>query len=172
MLRAYIAQEPQLKGDEHQKNIDQTWVALTQMSAQAASCVLINANENVLAGWMDLLTTYQNNRESSDQLKAALSDWQTRYPRHPAAQTLPTPLASGQTALPVAGGSIGSGIALLLPLNGQAQVFANAIQLGFNAAKSGQASMAYSAPADTASAAIDNGTVTSISAPYATPASV
>ncbi|MBG6246467.1 penicillin-binding protein activator [Candidatus Symbiopectobacterium sp. 'North America'] len=170
LLRAYIAQEPQLKGDEHQKNID--WVALTQMSAQAASSVLINANENVLAGWMDLLTTYQNNRESSDQLKAALSDWQTRYPRHPTAQTLPTPLASVQTALPVAGGSIGSGIALLLPLNGQAQVFANAIQLGFNAAKSGQSSMAYSAPADTASAATDNGTVTSISAPYATPASV
>ncbi|WP_291968750.1 penicillin-binding protein activator [Candidatus Symbiopectobacterium sp.] len=172
LLRAYIAQEPQLKGDEHQKNIDQTWVALTQMSAQAASSVLINANENVLAGWMDLLTTYQNNRESSDQLKAALSDWQTRYPRHPAAQTLPTPLASGQTALPVAGGGIGSSIALLLPLNGQAQVFANAIQLGFNAAKSGQASMAYSAHADTASAATDNGTVTSISAPYAKPASV
>ncbi|MCW2486315.1 penicillin-binding protein activator [Candidatus Symbiopectobacterium sp. NZEC127] len=167
LLRAYIAQEPQLKGDEHQKNIDQTWVALTQMSAQAASTVLINANENVLAGWMDLLTTYQNNRESSDQLKTALSDWQTRYPRHPAAQTLPTPLASGQTALPVAGGGVGSGVALLLPLNGQAQVFANAIQLGFNAAKSGQASMAYSAPADTASAATDNGAVTSISAPYA-----
>ncbi|MGG2141942.1 penicillin-binding protein activator [Symbiopectobacterium sp. RP] len=171
LLRAYIAQEPQLKGDEHQKNIAQTWVALTQMSVQAASSVLINANENVLAGWMDLLTTYQNNRESSDQLKAALSDWQTRYPRHPAAQTLPTPLASGQTALPVAGGGIGSSVALLLPLNGQAQVFANAIQLGFNAAKSGQASMAYSAHADTASAAADNGTVTSISAPYATPSS-
>ncbi|QZN96178.1 penicillin-binding protein activator [Symbiopectobacterium purcellii] len=172
LLRAYIAQEPQLKGDEHQKNIDQTWVALTQMSAQAASAVLINANENVLAGWMDLLTTYQNNRESSDQLKAALSDWQTRYPRHPAAQTLPTPLASGQTALPVAGGGVGGGVALLLPLNGQAQVFANAIQLGFNAAKSGQASMAYSAPVDTASAPTDNGAVTSISAPYTTPASV
>ncbi|MBG6240665.1 MAG: penicillin-binding protein activator [Candidatus Symbiopectobacterium sp. Dall1.0] len=172
LLRAYIAQEPQLKGDEHQKNIDQTWVALTQMSVQAASSVLINANENVLAGWMDLLTTYQNNRESSDQLKAALSDWQTRYPRHPAAQTLPTPLASGQTALPVAGGGVSGGVALLMPLNGQAQVFANAIQLGFNAAKSGQASMAYSAPADTASAATDNGTVTSIRAPYATPASV
>lgn len=58
LLRAYIAQEPQLKDDEHQKNIDQTWVTLTQMSAQAASSVLINANENVLAGWMDLLTTY------------------------------------------------------------------------------------------------------------------
>lgn len=173
LLRAYIAQEPQLKGDEHQKNIDQTWVALTQMSPQAASSILINANENILAGWIDLLTTYQNNRESSDQLKAALSDWQTRYPRHPAAQTLPTPLASGQTALPVSGGGIGGGIALLLPLNGQAQVFANAIQQGFNAAKSGQASMTYTAPADSAFAATDNGAVTSISsAPYATSASV
>ncbi|MBJ7222453.1 MULTISPECIES: penicillin-binding protein activator [unclassified Brenneria] len=141
-LRAYIAQEPLLQGDERQSNLDQTWLTLAQMSPQESGSLLINANENTLAGWVDLLNTYQNNRQSPDQLKAAIQDWQTRYPHHPAAKTLPTQLNQvvdfHQSQV--------SSIALLLPLNGQAQVFANAIQQGFNAAKNGQATMAETAP--------------------------
>ncbi|PWC20239.1 penicillin-binding protein activator [Brenneria roseae subsp. roseae] len=144
LLRAYIAQEPLLQGEERQANLDQTWQALAQMSPQESGSLLINANENTLAGWVDLLNTYQNNRPSPDQLKPAILDWQTRYPHHPAAKTLPTQLNNllnfQQTAI--------NSIALLLPLNGQAQVFANAIQQGFNAARSGQAMMAATMPAD------------------------
>ncbi|MFC3394122.1 penicillin-binding protein activator [Brenneria rubrifaciens] len=144
LLRAYIALEPMLQGNAHQSNLDQTWQALTQMSPQESGSLLINANENTLAGWVDLLNTFQTNRQSPDQLKAAILDWQTRYPHHPAAKTLPKQLDqlinSQQAAV--------NSIALLLPLNGQAQVFANAIQQGFNAAKNGQATMAAAAPAD------------------------
>ncbi|MBN3051332.1 penicillin-binding protein activator [Pectobacterium brasiliense] len=144
LLRAYIAQEPLLKGDEHQMNLDQTWLALTQMSPQESNSLLINANENVLQGWVDLLNNYQDNRTSPDQLKSAIQDWQTRYPHHPAAKTLPTQL---NQVINYQQSSVNS-IALLLPLNGQAQVFANAIQQGFNAAKNGQiAAAALSAPA-------------------------
>ncbi|UUE36039.1 penicillin-binding protein activator [Pectobacterium aroidearum] len=144
LLRAYIAQEPLLKGDEHQMNLDQTWLALTQMSPQESGALLINANENVLQGWVDLLNNYQNNRESPDQLQSAIQDWQTRYPHHPAAKKLPTQLNQVINYQP----SSVSSIALLLPLNGQAQVFANAIQQGFNAAKNGQIATApVSAPA-------------------------
>lgn len=142
LLRAYIAQEPLLKGDEHQVNIDQTWLALTQMSPQESGSLLINANENVLQGWVDLLNNYQDNRTSPDQLKSAIQDWQTRYPHHPATKTLPTQL---NQILNYQQSSVNS-IALLLPLNGQAQVFANAIQQGFNAAKNGQTAIA-AAPA-------------------------
>lgn len=149
LLRAYIAQEPQLQGDAHQKNIDLTWATLVQMGTEAASTLLINASENVLAGWVDLFTTYQNNSQSPDQFNTALSDWKTRYPRHPAAKDLPTALTQGAGAQPISGSS-GGNIALLLPLNGQAQVFSNAIQQGFNAAKSGQATMLSTvAPNDT-----------------------
>ncbi|MEH2920709.1 penicillin-binding protein activator [Samsonia erythrinae] len=143
LLRAYIAQEPLLQGDEHQMNLDQTWLALTQMSPQASSALLINADENVLQGWVDLLNNYQDNRTSPDQLKSAIQDWQTRYPHHPAAKSLPTQLNQvfnyQQSSL--------NSIALLLPLNGQAQVFANAIQQGFNAAKNGQIAIAAPVPA-------------------------
>ncbi|MEH0832870.1 penicillin-binding protein activator [Pectobacterium cacticida] len=142
LLRAYIALEPLLTGEEHQMNLDQTWLALTQMSPQESGALLINANENVLQGWVDLLNSYQNNRESPDRLQSAIQDWQTRYPRHPAAKTLPTSLNQVINYHPT---SIRS-IALLLPLNGQAQVFANAIQQGFNAAKNGQSAIAVSAP--------------------------
>lgn len=144
LLRAYIAQEPLLQGDAHQTNLDQTWLALVQMTPQESGSLLINANENILQGWIDLLNTYQNNRQSTDQLKAALQDWQTHYPRHPATKTLPTQLSQVvDFQQPPAGG-----IALLLPLNGQAQVFANAIQQGFNAAKNGLATLAQTAPAE------------------------
>ncbi|BES86564.1 penicillin-binding protein activator LpoA [Pectobacterium araliae] len=154
LLRAYIAQEPLLKGDEHQMNLDQTWLALTKMSPQESNSLLINANENVLQGWLDLLNNYQNNRESPDQLQSAIQDWQTRYPHHPAAKTLPTLLNQVINYQP----SSVSSIALLLPLNGQAQVFANAIQQGFNAAKNGQVATApvsapVAPPADTAQTA-------------------
>lgn len=118
LLRTYIAQEPLLKGDEHQMNLDQTWLTLMQMSPQESGALLINANENVLQGWVDLLSNYQNNRESPDQLQSAIQDWQARYPHHPAAKTLPTQLNQVINYQP---SSVNS-IALLLPLNGQAQV--------------------------------------------------
>ncbi|MGK3144151.1 penicillin-binding protein activator [Pantoea sp. C2G6] len=135
LLRTYIAQEPLLKGTDHQGNIDATWQALTQMSPQEASNLVINADENVLQGWLDLLNVWRTNAQDAEMLKSAIKDWQTRYPQNPAAKTLPTQLSQVQNYTK-ASTSI---IALLLPLNGQAQVFANAIQKGFNDAKNGVA---------------------------------
>ncbi|MEC5319938.1 penicillin-binding protein activator [Brenneria populi subsp. brevivirga] len=156
LLRAYIAQEPLLQDSAaRQANIDHTWQALVQMTPQASGALLINADENVLQGWLDLLNAYQNNRPSPDQLKPAIEDWQTRYPHHPAAQTLPTQLTQFTDFHP----SQVSSIALLLPLNGQAQVFANAIQQGFNAAKNGQAAVAAQLPAAEAAPSGENASI-------------
>lgn len=133
LLRNYIAQEPLLKGTDHQGNIDATWQTLTQMSPQDVSNLVINADENVLQGWLDLLAVWRANTQDAEMLKSGIKDWQTRYPQNPAAKTLPTQLSQMQNYTK-ASTSI---IALLLPLNGQAQVFANAIQKGFNDAKNG-----------------------------------
>ncbi|WP_437616111.1 penicillin-binding protein activator [Erwinia sp. V71] len=133
LLRAYIAQEPLLQGDDHQKNIDATWLALTQMTPDQMNSLVINADENTLQGWLDLLNLYNANRSDAEMLKAGISDWQTRYPNNPAAKTLPTMLSQSNSFQPASTGKI----ALLLPLNGQAQIFANAIQKGFNDAKNG-----------------------------------
>lgn len=132
-IRAYIAQEPLLKDAAHQQNIDQTWQTLLAMPPQAQSNLVINANENVLQGWLDLQHVYQDNKQDPAMLKAGIKDWQTRYPYNPAAKTLPTPLTQILNFQPSAAGQI----ALFLPMNGQAQVFSAAIEQGFNAAKNG-----------------------------------
>jgi len=138
LIRAYVAQEPLLTGKAHQTNLDQTWQALLQLTPQDMNSLVINANENVLQGWLDLLRVYQDNKQDPDLLKAGIKDWQNRYPQNPAAKTLPTQL---NQVLNFTQAST-SKIALLLPLNGQAKVFADAIQQGFEAAKNGVAAPA------------------------------
>ena len=144
LLRAYIAQEPLLKAADHQSNIDATWQALTQMTKDQLNSLVINADENTLQGWLDLLNTWHTNSQDPEMLKAAIKDWQIRYPLNPAAKTLPTALGQVQNFSKAST----STIALLLPLNGQAQIFANAIQKGFNDAKNGVLTAPTAAHAD------------------------
>ena len=133
LIRAYIAQEPLLTGKAHQDNLDQTWQALLQLTPQEMNSLVINPDENVLQGWLDLLRVYQDNKQDPDLLKAGIKDWQNRYPKNPAAKTLAARL---NQVLNFTQAST-SKISLLLPLNGQAKVFADAIQQGFEAAKNG-----------------------------------
>ncbi len=135
LLRAYIGQEPLLSTrDEKQKNIDATWLALTHLNDEQIQNLVIDSNENVLQGWLDLLDAWQSNSHDPATLKNIISDWQARYPRHPAAEMLPTALSNAQLAQPTPGGKI----ALMLPLSGQAKVFSDAIERGFNDARTGQ----------------------------------
>lgn len=133
LIRAFIAQEPLLKDKAHQDNIDGTWQALAQLTPQELNNIVINADENVLQGWLDLTHVYQDNKQDPELLKAAIKDWQTRYPQNPAAKNLPTAL----TQISNFSQASTAKIALLLPLSGPAQVFADAIQQGFTAAQNG-----------------------------------
>lgn len=151
LLRAYIAQEPLLKGADHQSNIDATWQALTQLTQDQLNSLVINADENTLQGWLDLLNTWHANSQDPQMLKAAIADWQTRYPQNPGAKNLPTQLSQVKNFSAASTNTI----ALLLPLNGQAQVFANAIQKGFNDAKNGVLNAPAPQPATPAPAATD-----------------
>ncbi|WP_041689536.1 penicillin-binding protein activator [Enterobacter sp. 638] len=150
LLRALIAQEPLLSGADKQKNIDTTWQALSSMTPEQSQALVINADENVLQGWLDLQQMWFNNRSDPKMLKAGITDWQTRYPQNPGAKMLPTQLVNVQNFQPA---SV-SKIALLLPLNGQAAVFGRTIQQGFEAAKNGTTAVAGNAvPAQAAQAA-------------------
>ncbi|AHM71938.2 penicillin-binding protein activator [Yersinia hibernica] len=171
LIRAFIAQEPLLKDKAHQDNIDGTWQALAQLTPQELNNMVINADENVLQGWLDLLHVYQDNKQDPDLLKAAIKDWQNRYPQNPAAKNLPT----GLTQISNFSQASTAKIALLLPLSGPAQVFADAIQQGFTAAQNG---LPVNAPAPVtpdpmATTAADGSAapVTEV-APVATPAPV
>ncbi len=156
LLRALIAQEPLLAGADKQKNIDATWQALASMTQDQARALVINADENVLQGWLDLQQMWFNNRSDPNMLKAGITDWQKRYPQNPGAKMLPTQLVNLQNFKPAST----SKIALLLPLNGQAAVFGRAIQQGFEAAKNGTTAVTGSAvPAQAAQAANVNDVV-------------
>ncbi|WP_431139209.1 penicillin-binding protein activator [Enterobacter mori] len=156
LLRAFIAQEPLLAGADKQKNIDATWQALASMTQEQAQTLVINADENVLQGWLDLQQMWFNNRSDPTMLKAGITDWQTRYPQNPGAKMLSTQLVNVQNFKPAST----SKIALLLPLNGQAAVFGRTIQQGFEAAKNGTTAVSGSAvPAQSAQAANVNDVV-------------
>ncbi|HCR1046275.1 TPA: penicillin-binding protein activator [Enterobacter hormaechei] len=156
LLRALIAQEPLLAGADKQQNIDATWQALASMTQDQAKALVINADENVLQGWLDLQQMWFNNRSDPNMLKAGITDWQKRYPQNPGAKMLPTQLVNVQNFKPAST----SKIALLLPLNGQAAVFGRAIQQGFEAAKNGTTAVSGSAvPAQAAQAANVNDVV-------------
>ncbi len=102
---------------------------------------MINADENILQGWLDLQRMWFDNRNDPTLLKAGVKDWQTRYPQNPGAKMLPTALVNMQNYKPA---SINK-IALFLPLNGQASIFGRTIQQGFEAAKNGAPSVTGSA---------------------------
>jgi outer membrane PBP1 activator LpoA protein len=108
LLRALIAQEPLLSGADKQKNIDATWQALSSMTPEQAQALVINADENVLQGWLDLQQMWFNNRSDPKMLKAGITDWQTRYPQNPGAKMLPTQLVNVQNFQPASGGGIWS----------------------------------------------------------------
>jgi len=141
VLRAYIALQPHLAGSDQQKNLDATWQTLVTIPQDQVGYITINANENILQGWLDLLGVYYQNRGDQDNLKHAVQDWQTRYPDNPASKTLPAGLAQVMN-LSVASTNT---IALLLPLTGPGAVFSKAIEQGFEDARNGH--LASSAPA-------------------------
>lgn len=90
------------------------------MPQDQANALVINADENILQGWLDLQRMWFDNRNDPTLLKAGVKDWQTRYPQNPGAKMLPTALVNMQNYKPA---SINK-IALFLPLNGQASILA------------------------------------------------
>lgn len=162
LLRALIAQEPLLPANAKQKNIDATWQALSSMTQEQAQALVINADENVLQGWLDLQRVWFDNRNDPDMMKAGIADWQKRYPQNPGAKMLPTQLVNVQSFKPAST----SKIALLLPLNGQAAVFGRTIQQGFEAAKN-MGTQPVAAPA-VAAPVVDTTTATTTEQPQTT----
>ena len=94
LLRALIAQEPLLGAKEKQQNIDATWQALSSMTQEQANTLVINADENILQGWLDLQRVWFDNRNDPDMMKAGIADWQKRYPNNPGAHNVGNALAA------------------------------------------------------------------------------
>lgn len=97
------------------------------MTPEQAQALVINADENVLQGWLDLQRVWFDNRSDADMMKAGIADWQKRYPQNPGAKLLPTQLVNVQSYKPAST----SKIALLLPLNLSGRCFWSHYSAGF-----------------------------------------
>ena len=64
------------------------------MTQEQANTLVINADENILQGWLDLQRVWFDNRNDPDMMKAGIADWQKRYPNNPGAKMLPTQLVN------------------------------------------------------------------------------
>lgn len=137
-LRGYVMLEQVTTSPEkHQDAIDGSWNVLSSLSATTLNKLVIREDENTLRGWLDLTRIYAANRTELSKLQTEIANWQAQYPQNPYNKTLPTRLAGllQFSTLNV------SQVALLLPLNGQAQQFSKAIKAGFEAGmKASQAS--------------------------------
>lgn len=46
------------------------------MTQEQANTLVINADENILQGWLDLQRVWFDNRNDPDMMKAGIADWQ------------------------------------------------------------------------------------------------
>jgi len=107
----------------------QLWKVLDSLTRSRLMSELNNTREPVLSGWIELAIASIENVGNSTRMANAVSRWKQRYPQHPASESLLSRLSSTTPGL------IGriDRIALLLPLNSNYTVAAQAVRDGFMA---------------------------------------
>ncbi|WP_223548537.1 penicillin-binding protein activator [Pseudomonas sp. A-B-19] len=121
--RIFIA--PMLKGEAASKNHEAIWTLIASLPTDQLQP---NTTDD-LGGWMALALAVKS-AGTLEQQQAAIDNWRTRNPKHPAAVQLPQPL----TQLKELASQPLSKIALLLPQDGPLASVGKALRDGFMAA--------------------------------------
>ncbi|MFC0323016.1 penicillin-binding protein activator [Gallibacterium melopsittaci] len=111
-----------------QQNNDTIWSLLRSLDKNTLNSLIVDPNDIVLKGWIDLAKVYNDHISQPDQMRFAIQNWKTTYANHSAAFLLPTDLRGvvnfqNQQLQQVA---------LLLPLSGNGEIIGKIIQQGFN----------------------------------------
>lgn len=118
---------------ERQENNDIIWRVLRDANRGMLEKAVADAGEIEFAGWLALINIYNQNMTTPMQIPQAFNNWKNQYPSHSAVTLMPTELQGvsnfQQTQL--------NGVALLLPLSGDAQILGDIIKRGFDDAKAG-----------------------------------
>ncbi|QHB16601.1 penicillin-binding protein activator [Mannheimia pernigra] len=118
---------------ERQENNDIIWRVLRDANRGMLEKAFAEAGEIEFAGWLALINIYNQNMTTPTQIPQAFNNWKNQYPSHSAVTLMPTELQGvsnfQQTQL--------NGVALLLPLSGDAQILGDIIKRGFDDAKAG-----------------------------------
>jgi len=75
------------------ENREAIWLTLNALDDNQQQAAFADTGVD-LQGWMTLVSIYQSNQGDVFELRRQLSRWQSNWPAHPAAETLPTELAS------------------------------------------------------------------------------
>lgn len=126
-VRQYIQRERYVTGNDAAENQMLLWRTLESQPTERLRAELALATDPVLAGWLALALTVQENAGNTVTITQALAQWQGRYPNHPAGRQLLDSLTLGA---PILIGKI-ERIALLLPLTSDYAVAAQAVRDGF-----------------------------------------
>ena len=113
-----------------QKNnvLESTWIYMQSLDVSELDDISQNPN-NLIQGWYKLVLIAHQTNYSDRQLLAALQQWRSQFPNHPANKLLASNLSAKQLQYQQP-----QKIALLLPLSGTYAGAANAIRNGFFAA--------------------------------------
>ncbi|MCC5450740.1 penicillin-binding protein activator [Rheinheimera sp. UJ51] len=115
---------------------EQLWPQLSALSHSELTNLQVGAGQRA-RGWLNLLEVVRNKLGNPEQLNNALTEWQQRYPQLPSLSQLPKALQQQLALTPYQP----QRIAVLLPLSGQFQQHAKAIQYGLLAATSADNSL-------------------------------
>lgn len=114
-----------------QENNNQIWSLLRNANKGALSIANPGPGETEFAGWLALIAVYNQNVSTPAQMPQGINNWKQLYPNHSAVTVMPAELQNvsnfQQTQL--------NGVALLLPLSGDAKILGDIIKKGFNDAK-------------------------------------
>ncbi|NQD39053.1 hypothetical protein HPT27_18710 [Permianibacter sp. IMCC34836] len=117
----------QLDRSERPANEQAIWQLLKPLNYDTLFQYRSQIQSGLLAGWLDLALLYQRYSRTPDGLPQALSQWQARYPTHPAASNLPEELSRAAQANRIEVGQV----ALLLPLSGRLAATGRIVRDGF-----------------------------------------
>ena len=109
----------------------QIWTALNQYQENILRNLRKQPPPDIFSGWIELAVLSKTAASQPKQLNQRLTEWRSRYPRHPASETLITGVQSASKA---AIAKLPDNIALLLPLSGSFSNQAVAVRDGFLAA--------------------------------------
>ncbi|WP_339639885.1 penicillin-binding protein activator [uncultured Porticoccus sp.] len=126
-IRAYAELSSLVTSTGEQTDISEAiWRLLTHISQKHLAALQATESDPVLQGWYTLASRVRENQGDMDKQLREITDWQIKWPDHPAALNPPPSL----TALQEVANNLPEQIAVLLPLQGSLAEAGKAIRGG------------------------------------------
>ena len=134
--------DPRLSDEQSQYNRQMIWTQLMLMPANELEQAKNESNNKTLTGWLELASLYRDPLTDIDTQIQHFNNWQSRWPNHPAAESLPNMVQALRKAVK----DRPQTIAVMLPLNGPLSAAAAAVRDGLMTAYYSALNQGYPVP--------------------------